>query len=542
LILHGYKAFGSIFAQSHLTAFFSLWRQTKGQLDYVLDSPGDPDQIADEAYGFLMGLLLCAIDGCIAAKKAATEGPTETVDINATEVFAHMAARGANHPLVFRINLSAILASILILLHKSEFTADGELYFKAMRLLFAPLCCDNQKTYAFLITEFFVEWYEKSDAAKTLFKEAFLFRKTRNGANIASDRFVEHNVFYVRSYTGKKVHGAHHANKATTTMFLLNNRMKAKSLAKEETSNPYNDTEGGRQQQKFDKVALESFLYAHDLQLFGVAEPRYVPAKPYRTRKDMDQLTWQSAAGESFDGEMFDPTGKYRISNKHPLIFYYGRQRSERFFEAFALFGDRQDPSRTGDEADLSKIDPDGQSAAQADQNDIEKMVSIDKVFLMEKGIIGVKELKKELEFLNKELEDRQLEKVRISGRKALLVSYVIEARKRLNNKEEDWLESRRNDLAITLPDYNAIVAAECKQPYLDPELGENNHALTFARQYHTIYTTSVAEAISRDDTTNVDPAVAPESGSSNVNPHLSSMRSSLQRIYEREMNINNSK
>jgi len=88
----------------------------------------------------------------------------------------------------------------------------------------------------------------------------------------------------------------------------------------------------------------------------------------------MDQLVWQSAAGESFDGEMFDLTGKYRISN-NPLIFYYRRDQSEQFFEALALSGDRWDPSRKGEEADLSKIDPDGQSTAEADHNDIEKMV-----------------------------------------------------------------------------------------------------------------------------------------------------------------------
>jgi len=64
-------------------------------------------------------------------------------------------------------------------------------------------------------------------------------------------------------------------------MFLVNNRMKGKSLAKDEVAKPYRDTEGGRQQQKIDKVALESFLYTHDLQLFGMVEPRYVPAKLY---------------------------------------------------------------------------------------------------------------------------------------------------------------------------------------------------------------------------------------------------------------------
>jgi len=531
LILHGYKAFGSIFAQSHLTAFFSLWRRTKGQLDYVLDSPGDPDQIADESYGFLLGLLLCAIDGCITAKKVATNGPAETVEINAAEVFEHMASRGARYPLVFRINLSVILASTLILLHKSEFTASGDLYFKAMRLLFAPLCCDNQKTYAFLITEFFVEWYEKSDAAKTLFKEAFLFRKTRNGANIASDRFVEHNVFYVRSYTGKKVHGAHHANKATTTMFLLNNRMKAKSMAKDETANPYTDTAGGRQQQKFDKVALESFLYAHDLRLYGVEEPRYVPAKPFSVRTDMDQLAWQSAAGETFDGKMFDPTGTYQISSKHPLIYYYGRERSERFFEAFALLGDRQDPSRKGEDADLSKIDPDGQSAAEADKNELEKMVSVDVTFLMEKGVISVKELKKELEFLNKALEDKGLQKVRISGKKSVLVSNVVEARKMLNGKEEDWLESRRNTLTITPPDYNGIVAAECKQPYLDPALGQQESALVFSRQNHIIDATAIAEPVINTTTAVIGPIVAPQNADSELDQELDSMLSDMQGI-----------
>ena len=166
-------------------------------------------------------------------------------------------------------------------------------YLSAMRLLAAPSASQHHTTYVFLLTEFFVEWYCKSDAGKVMFKKAFLFRQTRNGTNIASDGFVEHNVFYVRVYCGKKAKGMYHAQLVETVSLLMDEKLRAKTVAKDEKKiKIYPDNEEGLQCQKFDKVMLESFLYSHDQNLFGEGPPRYVPSVPQNERKH--PLTIQS--------------------------------------------------------------------------------------------------------------------------------------------------------------------------------------------------------------------------------------------------------
>ena len=238
LLLHAYRAFSGLYAHSHLRAYFGLWRPTEGQLNYVLDNPGDPDQIGAETLQASSGIFAAAIDGYIETKLAelvdAMDGPQDYLEVSAMDVFEHMVKRGKENLLVFRINTSLILASIIHMLHKSENNADAQLYLSAARLLAAPFCMQHQTSYIFLLSEFWGEWFCKSDAGKAMFTECFLFRTSRNGYPMASDRFVENGVRYVRMFTGKKSMGPGHAQTVQTATLLLDDRLRLKTRVKNE--------------------------------------------------------------------------------------------------------------------------------------------------------------------------------------------------------------------------------------------------------------------------------------------------------------------
>ena len=182
--------------------------------------------------------------------KIAEDPDCEQIEVSAVDVFKHMVDCAKDNPLDCRVLGSLVLCGVIVLLHKSEINGDAEMFFAAARLLSAPFAAQHQTTYIFLVTEFFVNWHCKSDAGKKMFEEAFLFRKTRNGSNIFSDRFVEHNVFYVRMFTGKKALGPCHAEHVQQSAMLLPERLADKSGVKLEMESPgadTEDTERGRQ-------------------------------------------------------------------------------------------------------------------------------------------------------------------------------------------------------------------------------------------------------------------------------------------------------
>jgi hypothetical protein len=63
VLLTCYKALGCLFGFCFLRGIFGCWRRTKGQLDYVLKDPGDPNQISEETIMVLHALYVSASYG-----------------------------------------------------------------------------------------------------------------------------------------------------------------------------------------------------------------------------------------------------------------------------------------------------------------------------------------------------------------------------------------------------------------------------------------------------------------------------------------------
>ena len=55
-MLKRYYVLGKLFRDNTLYVFIGCWRHTERQLNFVLDSSGDPDQIAEETTQMVTGV------------------------------------------------------------------------------------------------------------------------------------------------------------------------------------------------------------------------------------------------------------------------------------------------------------------------------------------------------------------------------------------------------------------------------------------------------------------------------------------------------
>jgi hypothetical protein len=459
MMLSGYKAQGKLFAKTHLEDIFSLWRKTEGKLKWVME-PGDPNQIEDELIMMLLGLFTHAILGLIETKREAD--PNAEFELSAVDVLEHMLARGKKYPMVFLILNSIPLAGMIFILQDAEANADAEAYLSAMRLLLSVFCSSHQTGYVFLICQFFQNWFCASDAERALYENVFLFRQTKNGRNIFPDCFVEWSVRYLRAFTGKKAVRKNYGNIVCQAALLLNERCSIKqSVKKEGKSSP--DTEEERKFRSLDKVMQECLLYFRDLNLFGPGPPLHVPAKPWKTRKDMDRHDWEEAS----ETECKSPSGRMHVNPD--LLFHLttGLERSKSYFTHFNVEGDLASPERSEQVVSLALIEGDVSKVNTATANNAERYVSVDATFLKTMGLINVAELKKELKDLNSTLkaifpamETIKAQKQQPSQKPPNKLSYidaVILARQQLILQDADWAIKRRAELtAASDTDSNA--------------------------------------------------------------------------------------
>ena len=109
--------------------------------------------------------------------------PTDRLELSAADVFRHiMLERAQQYDSVALVLASLPLASMAVLLHKAESNADTVAYFSAKRHLQPIFCVSHKTDYVFLVSEFFNEWFCKSEAELRVYNDIFLFRKTRNGS------------------------------------------------------------------------------------------------------------------------------------------------------------------------------------------------------------------------------------------------------------------------------------------------------------------------------------------------------------------------
>lgn len=208
---------------------------------------------------------------------------------------------------------------------------------------------------------------------------------------------------------------------------------------------------------KMDKVMQESMLYARDCNLFGTGPPRHVPPGPWKRRRLHDMTTWKEAS----ETEIRSPSGDVRVNPDLLSFLQIGGDRVERYFNRFPMEGDRKDVKRSESKKEngvaLTKIEATYVQAKTNQANSIDKYVSLDKIFLMTRGLFSAAECKRDLDDLNNQLviQAGGDESVRIKvtkndrGKvnKECFVVAIIALRKKLIAGNALWVELRKLEL-----------------------------------------------------------------------------------------------
>jgi hypothetical protein len=94
-------------------------------------------------------------------------------------------------------------AEVIFLLRQAEKESRHEIFISCMKYLLPLFSSTHSTKYVLMLSDLLVDWYCSSDAEKIIFAKAILTRKTVNGANIFTDRYVEWMMKDMRIWLGK---------------------------------------------------------------------------------------------------------------------------------------------------------------------------------------------------------------------------------------------------------------------------------------------------------------------------------------------------
>jgi hypothetical protein len=506
LVLEAHKKRGDMFGPTHLRDFFSAWRTTDKQLDWVMH-PGDPNQVDAELIMYHLAMYTAAIRSLVKAKREREPGRVlDNVNVNPCDVVDHMVARAKEHPIALCILLELRFAEVIFMLHESEKKSKSELFIAAIRFLL-PLFTTNHATkYVSLVSDFLVEWFCSSDAEKIIYAKAIFTRKTKNGSNIFTDRYFEWMVKDLRMWLGKFT-SIHHHTLIQEVAATLNERKKMK-------------TEGATNKKKGDHVKnlpidrsfCEVLAFCLDTNLWGSGPIKITKAGPYSKRHGgrMASIPEVDAPFQSLSGKPLNQEVLFCLST--------GIERGKKYFDTFLKNGDWFDPSRPetngGRSVSLGKIDPEVVDIKFDVMEKEVKRVSL-RDYKQIDALYTSAELKVELTYLNALLESRNCPQVvrnrnqYPSWSKPAYIFCIIEARLKLLEINPDFISERQQAFRESYRSQRADIDRQFKER-IDSELENNFFSLHEAKARDTYKNQSynfesIPELVRQDDNVEAD-------------------------------------
>lgn len=477
-MLEGHKKRGSLFGPTHLAPFFSCWRPTQGQLDWVL-KPGDPNQINGELTMYHCAMYTMAIRGLIKAKADETNTPNDIVQISPTDVVDFMLERAKTYPIIMCILIELRLAEVIFMLHESEKLSNSKLYVAAIKFLLPLFASTHATKYVSMCIDFLVKWFCESDAFRIIFEKALLTRKTKNGKNIFADRSVEWMIRDFRTWLGKHT-SPHHDSLIEEVAMTMNERKKIKIEGSSKTKKrkiPSRDLAATEEDDDpevkdlpVDRIFCEVVAYCNGTNLWGPGKVRYVKPGPFleRCKRSASSRTRQTHQEDDIFNQQLKSLEGKPMNNDVLFSLSLGWERCKNYFLTFLKNGDLNDPSRPETKKDtnverfvsLRAIDP-----TVADEHHQKLQEEIQRVKEMEgnklDGLYTASELKTELNYLNSELESRNMEKEKRNPRffqsdsKQSKIFLVTTARMRLLEVDQNFTKRRIEELNAVYNDLN---------------------------------------------------------------------------------------
>ena len=328
-----------MFGPTHLRDFFSAWRTTDKQLDWVMH-PGDPNQVDAELIMYHLAMYTAAVRGLIKSKRDEREPGVESINLNPCDVVDHMVARAKEHPIALCILLELRFAEVIFMLHESEKRSKNELFIAAMKFML-PLFATNHATqYVNIVPEFLVDWFCSSDVEKIIYSKAIFTRKTKNGSNVFTDRYFEWMVKDLRIWLGKFT-SLHHHTLIREVAATLNERKKVKV----EGTKKRKKNEGDRiKHLPIDRSFCEVLTFCLDTNLWGPGPVINAKAGPCSKRHaggrgtaSIPERNEQEVPFQSLSGKPLNPEVLFCLST--------GEERGKKYFETFLKTGDWNDHS-----------------------------------------------------------------------------------------------------------------------------------------------------------------------------------------------------
>ncbi len=262
--------------------------------------------------------------------------------MNPCDVVDHMVACAKEHPIALCILLELRFAEVIFMLHESEKRSKNDLFIAAMKFML-PLFATNHATkYVSLVSDFLVDWFCSSDAEKIIYAKAIFTRKTKNGANVFTDRYFEWMVKDLRLWLGKFT-SLHHHTLIKEVAATLNERKKVKV----EGTKKRKKSEGDHiKHLPIDHSFCEVLTFCLDTNLWGSGPLKNSKAGPYSKRHARGRGVTpiperNEQAGpplQSLVGKPLNPEVLFCLST--------GEERGKKYFETFLKTGDWNDPSR----------------------------------------------------------------------------------------------------------------------------------------------------------------------------------------------------
>ena len=191
------------------------------------------------------------------------------LDFKPTDLIDFMVARAKEEPLAFCVLIELRFAEVIFLLHQAESQSRNELYLASIKLLLPLFASSHAIKYVSMVCDFLIDWHCMSDAERIIFARAVITRKTKNGRNIFTDRFVEWMMKDMRMWLGKHATVHHHKLVEQVAVSLNERKKQKKEGAKKQPSvsakNPVKDLE-------INRVFCQTLLFANKTNLFVPVE------------------------------------------------------------------------------------------------------------------------------------------------------------------------------------------------------------------------------------------------------------------------------
>ena len=432
MILEAHRKRGSLFGMSHLEDIFSCWRTSIGQLKWVMN-PGDPNQIDSELVMYVLAIYVAAIRALIKTKEMEYKEESrrdnyqpEEVKVCAYDVVDLMLARAKEYPIVMTMLIEIRYAEVIFMLHRAEQDADASLYVTALKYL-GPLFASTHATkYVNMLVTFLVEWYCMSDAERVIFTKGIFTRKTRNGRNIWSDKFVEWMMRDLRMWC-TNIATPNTASILERTALGLNKKKKAKNFGMKERKFQMNaeadsiddnlDLDDDQVKElQVNHVFCEVLIFCTEANIFGPGKIEHIQRGPAEI---FNNESGPRKTGVTVDPNVVDGFAQFcdstvKLNPQLPQVFKIGELRMSEYFDFYFKFGDLHDASRSEKDVPLTAINPVMSENEESLRAELARCTSTDTRTIEEYYI--VQELHKEINKLNVELMDHSELQIQKNG------------------------------------------------------------------------------------------------------------------------------